>query len=257
MTRMHASGSIQFVVRPVPPDAVWPMAMSLPLDLDLDDFRPAFDELADAMLVWLDDPALERATDQALDAVWDDGLASEVRRALVELTATDTWCRREARLALEDFDRHGRRSEMARAAAQVMGMQLSHDDIPPLFCLCCVDEAIGAAPDADERRMLAASVAIVARRDVRLREEELLAALRQNAAQPRRVAVSLATPARRSAMRARLERIGRLSSESLSELSRELQTMLASDPPDDPAEDQLWLRLCEAALADVAAPELN
>jgi len=86
---------------------------------------------------------------------------------------------------------------------------------------------------------------------------ELLAALRQNAAQPRTVAVKLATVERRATMRARLERVGRLSKESLPELSRELRMMLASDPPDDPAEDELWLRLCEAALADVAALELN
>lgn len=64
----------------------WDMATDMWIRVDPQTDREALDELADAMLVWADEPVLERLTDDALDRIWDDELQTMIRAGLVRLS---------------------------------------------------------------------------------------------------------------------------------------------------------------------------
>ena len=71
-----------FVFEPTP----WDLAFSIGIGVDPETDRAALDELADAMLMWAPEPTLERLTEPALDALWDDELAGWIRDGLVRLS---------------------------------------------------------------------------------------------------------------------------------------------------------------------------
>src|SRR5207253_11333029 len=100
-------------------------------------------------------------------------------------------------------------------------------------------------------RVAALEVARVAARDVDLSEDEVKAAQRECALNPRGLPERLATDARREAMRRRIARIAALSVRSLPLLSRELRRALAQSKHAAPAEDELWATLCRAVAGDV------
>src|SRR4051794_38231233 len=106
--------------------AAWGLAMQIELEIELAELRPAFDELADAVLVWLDGRELEQLTVRALDALWTPAVAAAIERRLLQLVhgVDDDETGLEAARALGDLHARGRASEIAIAVAQHVAMQL-------------------------------------------------------------------------------------------------------------------------------------
>ena len=232
----------------------WDLAMAIGLRVDLEADRGTLDELADAMLVWADDAESERVTDLAVTGVWNDQFAGELREGLARVAELGGEWRPAAEAALAAVQQVSSGAEVVRAAIQHLAMQLSQEDHPPGFCVCCVDEAVSAAPRS-ERRELARRVAIVARRNAAIPEPELQASLATALSDsPVR---RLASPARREAVRARLGRIGRVARTSMPELAAELEAIAAEPLPRQPEDDDVWCEVCDLLLSGLARPELN
>jgi hypothetical protein len=231
----------------------WDLAMAIGIVVDPDADRAALDELADAMLVWAEGAELERLTDEAIDHLWDDTLAGWVRDGIVRLSKDEEW-KQGATAALADYDRDPPRSEVAREVVRNLAMQLGATDHPPMFCLCCIDEAMtGTRPD--ERRHLARRAAILAVRNAAVPEAEVHAAISAMAREP--PAARLATEARRAAVRARLGRLGELARDSMPTLSVELRSLAAEPLPERPEDDDVWEEACLHLTAAAARPDLN
>ncbi|HUZ81926.1 MAG TPA: hypothetical protein VMU73_06735 [Gaiellaceae bacterium] len=212
----------------------WDMAVDMRIRVDPETDREALDELADAMLVWADEPVLERLTDEALDRIWDDRLQQLIRDGLMRLSVREEWHAGVA-AALAEFDRNPRGAEVSREVVRHLAMQLGQADTPFLFCLDCLDHAISEAP-ADERRALALRAAIVAARN----------------------AAGLdGSPAQRRAVRARLGRLGELGRDSLSALAAELCAIAAEPLSPRAEEDDVWAVVYAQLLAEAVRPELN
>jgi hypothetical protein len=122
-----------------------------------------------------------------------------------------------------------------------------------MFCLCCIEEGLSRGGDRDA----ALAVAHVAIRDVDIPGDELTAALHRCMADPQRFRPLLATDARRAAMRARIGRIASLGTRSLPILSRLLCEAVAQSECAEPADDELWARLCRQLAREIASPEMN
>jgi hypothetical protein len=250
-TELERLDDDDFVFEPT----AWDLAMAIGLLFDNDADRVvALDELADAMLVWADDDESERLTDEAVAAIWNDELAREIDRGLRRVAELGDEWEPAATVALQELARVSSRAEVVRAVVQHLAMQLSQADHPPFFCVCCIDELLRETPQRD-RRALACRVAIVARRNARLSESELRTALAGAASeQPVRY---LATFERREAVRARLGRIGRVAHSSMPALATELEAIGAEPLPERPEDDDVWCKVCELLLAELARPELN
>lgn len=236
-------------------EEAWGLAVSIGLGPDPEQDRPALDELADAMLVWTVEAELEPVTTAAVERIWDDELALEIRRGLEQLTS-GRYGAEPAKEALAELDRAGPASAVARAVVQFVAQQLSHEDTPITFCMCDVDEAVRALPEG-ERRASAVQAAIVARRDAAVREQEATEAARAHPLDRAAAVRALATDERRAAVRLRLGRLSRLARTSMPELAAELSTLAGEAPPADPAEDDVWLEVARALLDSRTRPELN
>lgn len=249
-TELEPINDDEFVFEPCP----WDLAMAIGLGVDPEADRTALDELADAMFVWANDDESERLTDAAVAALWNDELAGAIREGLGRVGELGDEWQPAAAEALAELARSSSHAEVARAVVQHLAMQLSQEDHPPLFCVCCVDEVVKAAP-RETRRELARQVAVVARRDAAIPEPELRAALAASMSEsPVR---RLASRERREAVRARLGRIGRVARGSMPELAAELEAVGAEQLPERPEDDDVWCEVCELLLADLAKPELN
>ncbi len=228
--------------------------MEIGLRVDPEADREALDELADAMLVWADDAESERLTDVAVAAVWSGELAALIRDGLARVAELGGEWRSAATIALADVEQLSSGAEVVRAVVQHLAMQLSQQDHPPFFCVCCVDEIVATAPRS-KRRELARRVAVVTRRNAAIPETELRAVLATAISEPpvRR----LASLARRRAVRARLGRVGRLARKSMPELAAELEAIGAEPLPEQPEEDDIWCEVCDLLLSNLVRPELN
>jgi hypothetical protein len=249
-TELELLDDDDFVFEPT----AWDLAMAIGLGVDAEADRPALDELADAMLVWADDDESERLTDVAVKAMWNVELADEIREGLGRAAELGDEWKPAALTALSELEGAGARAEVVRAVVQHLAMQLSQEDHPWFFCVCCIDEVVRKAP-REARRRLARRVALVARRNADIPEPELRAALA--AATSERPVRRLATRERREAVRARLGRIGRVARRSMPELAAELEGIGAEPLPEQPEDDDVWCEVCELLLADLARPELN
>jgi hypothetical protein len=234
------------------PDS-WDFAVSIGIGIDPDTDPPALDELADAMLVWARGDRLERLTDEAVARVWDAELEGMVREGIVQLSGCDGW-EQGAAEALAEFDRDPPRSEVAREVVRHLAMQLGNADHPVFFCVCCVEEALLRAEPAG-RRAHAVRVAVVATRNAGVPPAEIEEALAAAARCP--PATRLGTVERRSAVRARLGRLGELATESMPELAVELKALAAEPLPERPEDDDVWQEACVHLLAEVGRPDLN
>lgn len=232
----------------------WDLAMAIGLGPDPETDRPALDELADAMLVWANGPELDRLTDDAIDRIWSAELASEVRDGLGRVAAHGEDWAPAARAALVEFERTRKRSPVARAVTQHLAMGLGDLDVPFLFCPCCIDEAVAHA-DRPARRGLALQAAILARRNAEVGDDEVQAALRRTGSQS--PVDRLATKERRTAVRRRLGRVGRLGRDSIPALATELRALADEPLPERALDDDVWCAVCTALLAEVARPDLN
>ncbi len=236
------------------PPTAWDLAMAIGLQAEEDD-RTALGALTDAMLVWAEGPEVERLTDDAVERIWTVDLATGIRDGLLRVAAheEEDW-RAAGRQALAEFDRSPQKSEVARAVVQQLAMQLSQNGHPPLFCACCIDEAVAAAPRA-ARRSLALQMATVARPDADISDAELRLTVAEAVSRP--AVERLGTAERRAAVRARLGRIGRLGGRSIPALAAELQAIEREPLPNRPEEDDVWRAVCEELLVDAAEPEYN
>ena len=239
----------EFVFEPT----AWDLAFAIGIRVDPEKDRPALDELADAMLVWMDDgPQLERLTSEAMGALWTRELEQTVREGLLSLRRKDDW-RSAAESALAELECDPRRAEVAKEVVRHLAMELSNEDTPFLFCVHCLDEHLGNAPP-EERRQMAVQVAVLACRNAavpRNRLEAAVAGLGSGAAD------RLGTAERRSAVRGRLGRIAGFGRKSIPRLAAELQAIADEPLPADPAEDDAWQVVLAYLLAEVAMPELN
>jgi hypothetical protein len=249
-TELELLDDDDFVFEPT----AWDLAMAIGLGVDAEADRPALDELADAMLVWADDDESERLTDGAVAVLWNGELAGEIGQGLGRAAELGAEWEPAAAAALTELEGAGARAEVVRAVIQHLAMQLSQEDHPWSFCVCCIDETVREAP-REARRRLARRVALVARRNADIPEPELRAAL--VGATSERPVRRLATRERREAVRARLGRIGRVARKSMPELAAELEAIGGEPLPEQPEDDDVWCEVCELLLADVARPELN
>jgi hypothetical protein len=238
-----------FVFDPTP----WDLAFSIGIGVDPETDRLALDELADAMLMWAPEPTLERLTEPALDALWDEELASWIRDGLVRLSSDDGW-EKGAAAALAEFDRDPRASAVSCEVIRSLASQLGSADHPVFFCLDCLNESLSDV-DPAERRALARRAAVVARRNAAVPDEELRAAIAELTS--RSATVRLGTADRRAAVRARLGRLGELGRDSMPALAAELRALAAEPLPASATDDDVWEEVCTLLLADAARPELN
>jgi hypothetical protein len=231
----------------------WDFAVSMGIGIDPETDRVALDDLADAMLVDMEGPELERLTDEAVERIWDAELEGMVRDGIVQLSGQEGWEQGGA-AALAEFDRDPPRSEVAREVVRHLAMQIGSADHPVFFCLCCIEELLGRAEPAD-RRALGVRLAVVARRNAGVPAAEIQAALAGAARRP--PAERLGTVERRAAIRTRLGRLGAFATESMPELAVELKALAAERLPDRPEDDDVWQEACVHLLAEVGRPDLN
>ena len=244
--RFHGCVDDDFVFVP----SAWDIAMVFALDLDWADACPAFVELADAMVMWATGEEAEELTTLSVEGIWSEALAEQIRSGIAHAAELgDDW-RQAAEAAAAEFDRAPRRAEVTRAAVQQLAWAFGQEEAPALFCLCCIDEAVGHAPP-EERRRYALQAAVLGIRDAAVPDDEVAAAL--VACAPGR----LATNERRMAVRRRLGRLGRLGRESLRSLAVELEQIAAEPLPADTALDDVWEVVVHTLLAELAQPSLN
>lgn len=229
----------------------WDFAVDIGIRVDPIADSSALDELADAMLVSMEDrPELERLTDNALDRIWTDELSTWIRDGIVELARRDNW-RDGAQATLMEFDSGPRAAEVSREVVRHLAMQLSQYRTAPFFCLDCLEEAVVRAPP-HEQRSVAIGAAVAACRNVQVRDEELRAGVRNPEA-----AAGLGTPERRRAVRLQLGRIAELSASSFPHLSDQLRAIASEPVPPSPAEDDAWKVVAEILLRAAAQPDAN
>ena len=213
----------------------WDMANDIGILVDPETDREALDELADAMLVWADEPVLERLTAEALDRIWSAELQAMVREGLLRLGERAEWAVGVA-AALAEFDCNPVGAEVSREVVRHLAMQLGQEDTPFFFCLDCLDDAISEA-SLEARRALAVRAAVVAVRNAGGRLD--------------------GSPAQRAAVRARLGRLGELGCDSLRALAAELRVIAAEPLPALPEDDDVWAVVYERLVADRVRADLN
>ena len=216
--------------------------------------RAALEELGDALLVWAPTETLDQITRRALELVWTPQLERDVRDCVVELEADPRYADITARALYELDSDHGG-SKLAREFIRQVALQYAHDDLP-LFCLCCIDEAVKNR-DGPARRARALEAVAIAAADANVGEAELRGAVRQAGLRPGSLPALLATDERRAAVRARLERLAQLGVLSVPHLSRELRKVLAEPMPADPARDAVWAAACDSLAERLLRPALN
>ena len=212
----------------------WDMATDMWIRVDPETDREPLEELADAMLVWADEPVLERLTDEAIGRIWDDELQGMIHDGLQRLIVRDEWQAGVAD-ALAEFDRDPRGAEVSREVVRHLAMQLGQNDLPLFFCLDCLDDAIAEAPGA-EHRSLALRAAVVAARNV--------GGLDGSAAQ-------------RRVVRERLGRLGEFGRDSLRSLAAELRSIAAEPLPEFAEDDDVWEVVYARLIVEAVRPELN
>jgi hypothetical protein len=228
----------------------WDIAMVFAIDLRPAGGCCALADLADAMVMWAEGDEAEELTTRAITALWSAEFEEQIRAGIASAgDLGDDW-RRAAAVSAAEFEAAPQESAVTRAALQQYAWAFGHEGAPPLFCLCCIDEAIARAP-ADDRRRHAVEVALLTIRDAAIPEHEVAAALAASA--PGR----LATDDRRLAVRRRLGRLGHCGRNSLSALAAELERIGAEPLPVDPADDDVWEVVAYAVLAELAQPALN
>lgn len=237
----------EFVFEPT----AWDFAVAIGIRVEPENDRLALDELADAMLVWMEDgPQLERLTSEAMSVLWTRELAEMVREGLVSLHRQDEW-RSGAEAALAEFDRDPQRAEVAREVVRHLALDLSNEDMPFLFCVHCLEEHLGnSAPK--ERRAIAVQAAVLARRDAAVPRNHFHGQIARLGR-----ADELGTRERRRAVRRRLGRLATFGRTSVPRLAAELQVIADEPLPTDPAEDDAWQVVLAHLLAEVAMPERN
>jgi hypothetical protein len=236
MTTWLGSSSIRFVDddESVFEPNGWDIATDIGIRLDAELDRQALSELADAMLVWLDGPELERLTEEALDRLWSDEFEEIIREGLTRLAERDEWAN-AVTAAIVEFERDPRVAEVTRAVIRHLAMQLSQEDTPAFFCADCLDAAIEKASDGD-RRALAIQTAVVS-----VRSE----------------ASTAGDVGQRRAVRDRLGRIGRLGRESVPALSSELVAIASEPLPARAEDDDVWDFVAQESLRRRMRPDLN
>lgn len=91
----------------------WDFAVDIGIRVDPEGDRAALEELADAMLVWMEDgPELERLRSEAMERLWSEGLEAAVREGVTALRAQDDW-RAAAEAALAALGRDPRGAGLA------------------------------------------------------------------------------------------------------------------------------------------------
>lgn len=212
----------------------WDMAADIGIRVDAENDRQALGELADAMLVSLEGPELERLTDEALDRLWNRELEELIGNRLARLVERDEWTK-SVSAAIAEFERDPRVAEVSREVIRHLAMQLSHEDTPVFFCADCLDAAIERASEAD-RRSLAIHAAVVSVRG----EASTDGDARQ-----------------RRAVRDRLGRIGRLGRESVPALASELLAIGSEPLPTRAEDDDVWNFVAHERLRLRTRPDLN
>jgi hypothetical protein len=199
-------------------------------------------ELGDALLAGVGDPQLDEIEAHVMDLVWTDVLEQDIDEALAELEQETDRCRHVIERARLDLGIRHHASAVARGLLRQIAYQAAHDELPFLFCLCCLEERIQHQPGA--ARGAALETTAIAWAETGIPREELEAAARRCALNPAALPELLATDERRLAVRTRLHRFAGFAARRQPELTRELRKLLAEPLPSDPRHDALWVELC-------------
>ncbi len=212
-------------------------------------------ELGDALLASAAEDELDEITRRAVRHVWTDELERDVRDCIVELQPEPDYVDMAARALYELDTQHGE-CRLARRFVQQVAFQYAHDALPPLFCLCCLDQGVENR-SGQARRAAALEAVVIAWGEAGIAEPELRAAVRLSTLAPDALPALLATNERRAAVRGRLERVARLGVGGVPHLSRELRRILAEPMPDDARDDVVWSALCSTLAERRLRPVLN
>lgn len=207
----------------------WDMAVDMGIGLDPETDAEALDELADAMLLWIEGPALEALADAAVERIWSEELEKMIREGLGRLGQRETW-RAGVERALAEFDLDPRKAEVTREVVCHLAMELSHESVPVFFCIDCLEEQISYAGSNRRRTLALQAVSVV-----------------QRAIDPNDPSIQT-----RATVRSRLGRLGGLGRESVPNLAAELRLIAAETVPASPESDDVWRAVRDAKRAEVA-----
>jgi hypothetical protein len=230
----------------------WDFAVDSGICVDPAADAVALDELADFMLVSLEDrPELERATDTAIDRIWSENFEGLIRERVAALGKREEWAAFAAG-AEADLDRDPRRADVAREVVRHLAMQLAQHRTPVFFCLHCLEEQIAFLPAPGASRELALQAALATCRTVEVSENELRAAVRNPAA-----VQQLGTPERRVGVRRHVARLAAAAADTLPHLALALQAIAAEPLPAASRSDDVWQVVVSHLVAEAAAAKLN
>jgi hypothetical protein len=135
--------------------SAWDFAVSMGVRIHRETDSVALDELADAVLVSMEDrPELEQLTDEAIERIWTNELEAMIREGVAELGGRQEW-RDAAAAATVELGRDPRRADVSREVVRHLAMQLAHERTPIFFCLHCLEEGLEHAAAARENLLLA------------------------------------------------------------------------------------------------------
>jgi len=234
-------------------DVARELALLVPLEWSESD-RALLAPLVDATLVWADDEVLGRIAEPIVVAMWQDGLRTDVERALDQVVARHTRLALMLAAAHVDLEAGPHGSRLALAVVVQAAAELAFDEQAPVCCLLCLhDLMLGAT--AEERTRLACRVARIATRAAAVPADDVRAAVSFAAVHGGDAALAISTDERRHAVRAWLGRLADLGAESVGALALELRA-LAAEPLPAAVDDEVW-RETVAGLVERSAPGWN
>jgi hypothetical protein len=246
---------------PIDDDELGALLDELDIGLELNSAGPAIAPLIDLLIGGASQAALHVAAADAVEALWDAGLAQEVRTELKELRrqveGEDTQPVSTIDCALAELGAPARENHVAHALVWRAAVKLvrranrNHERMAEL------ERSLERAPAAKHRRVtlpIAAAASLAA--DVG--DEEAAKAVaeyafslsgrgrpsrRQRERATARLASTLATDERRRTVRTSLGELAELAAEEFPLASSALRGLLCEPFPDDPVEDELWVNL--------------
>jgi len=212
--------------------------------------RDLLDPIVDAALVYAEEDVPASILHPILEALWRDGFADDIVRALDAVCECEIVKRERAR-ALADLATGPCKSKLGRAIVLEGAADYAFRWSQPEVCMLCLEEAATRADTEPGTRKPARRVARLATRAAAVPASEIRKAVVRGAVDRSDPAVLLATDVRRTAVRAWLGRIASLGASTLPNLSAALRVELEGPLP-PAADDVLWRETVDGLVAALA-----